>query len=133
MTPPRSAALIALTTLAALALPACSEGEGPQTGAAALEAATTVEDSAGIRIVTTAVTPETPHWRVPSEPELQLGAVEGAPAHLFQRPEFAARLENGTVVVADFGSGQLRYFGTDGAHLTSVGGRGQGPGPVTPP
>lgn len=129
MTPPRGApALIALATLTVLTLAACSEGEPPQPAAPGLEAATTVEDSAGIRIVTTSVTPDTPHWRVPPEPELELGAVEGDAVYLFQRPEFAARLENGNVVVADFGSGQLRFFGPDGSHLRSVGGKGQGPG-----
>jgi hypothetical protein len=110
-----------------------SHDEAPSTPAVeepqpASAAHTTVRDSAGIRIVSTTLAPHTPEWRIPESPELELGAAEGEEAFLFHRPEFAARLENGTIVVADHGSGELRFFDSEGRPLRRVGRRGQGPG-----
>jgi hypothetical protein len=109
--------------------PACGDRPAPAGEGAAAErpAAIEVHDSAGVAIATVRATPGTPHWGVGSEPQLILGQVDGESPYLFQRPEFAARLSNGMVVVADFGSGELRWFDSEGRFVRSVGGKGQGP------
>lgn len=87
-------------------------------------------DSAGIRIVELpdGAWPEERAWRLEAEPVLAIGVVEGAPEYQFSRVQGALRLEDGTVVVADGGSGEIRFYDARGAHLRSVGRRGEGPG-----
>ncbi len=86
-----------------------------------------LRDSAGIAVATMRLTPEVPHWQVGPGPALVLGEVEGELPYMFSRAEFAGRLSDGRIVVADFGSGELRFFGADGRFLRSVGRKGEGP------
>lgn len=87
-----------------------------------------VRDSAGIRIVDVAArVEELPVRSLEAAPELVLG--DGGPDGVeFYRVAGVAHLSDGTVVVADNGSRQLRFFGPDGRRLWDVGGRGGGPG-----
>ncbi len=52
----------------------------------------------------------------------------GSSAMMFERISGGERLEDGSVVVADEGAAEVRKFAADGAHLWTVGGRGEGPG-----
>ena len=112
--------LYALTTLPfIIAAAGCDAEAGP--GAA------TVRDSAGIEIVEHSPGAEPARWQL-GEPTLALGSMDaGGPAELYQ-PLHALRLEDGRVVVANQGTEELRFFGSGGEHLRTVGGTGGGPG-----
>ena len=104
---------------------ACSEGgESPSAGGPG------VTDSAGVCKVSNAGPLWGPGegWRISAEPSLALGAVEAPEAQLFHRIEGVTRLSDGTIVVLDGGSGQLRAFDSSGRHLWSAGSWGDGPG-----
>ena len=105
----------------------CGDGEeGPPP--------TTIRESDGIRIVehSREALDGAPVWRLGSEPVLTLGTIEGAEAFRFFRVRDAA-LWDGRVLVLDGGSAELRIFRTDGTHLRSVGGSGEGPGEYISP
>jgi len=91
--------------------------------------ASVVHDSAGIPIVENArpawSSDEAPH--LAAAPSLVIGD-RPEPAYAFSRVGGAARLADGRVVIADGGSLQLRFFDSAGTFITSVGGRGAGPG-----
>jgi hypothetical protein len=89
-----------------------------------------VRDSAGVEIIENvqAAWPAGQGWRLSEEPLLTIGTVDGEPATVFDAILGVRRLANGTVVVADRRSSELRFFGADGAFLRSVGGEGDGPG-----
>jgi len=107
---------------AAVVWGACASGDRP-----ALEAVT--RDSAGIAIVeNAAVSRGTAEWRFVEPPVVELGVLEGQPAHQFNQVVGATRLSDGRIAVADGGSKELRFFDTKGQHLVSVGGPGEGPG-----
>jgi hypothetical protein len=63
-------------------------------------------------------------------PFLDVGSLAGGPAFEFDIVEDALRLDDGSVVVADFGSRQIRRFGPDGALRWFAGREGDGPGEV---
>jgi hypothetical protein len=87
-------------------------------------------DSAGVTIVESAA----PAWdsteglHLASEPDLTIGVAEGDDAYLFFQIAGALRLPDGRVVVADGGTKEIRFYDSQGMHLSSVGGRGGGPG-----
>jgi hypothetical protein len=87
-------------------------------------------DSAGIRIVES----QAPRWRagegwtVDPEPLIDLAESGTEATHAFYRIRDAARLSNGSIVVADGGSNEIRYFSAEGRFRFSVGRGGQGPG-----
>ena len=68
--------------------------------------------------------------RIPIDtvPALDLGVVEGDTSELFNQVVGATRLADGTVIVADRGSAQLKYFGPDGRLARAAGRKGTGPG-----
>lgn len=90
----------------------------------------TERDSAGVTIVESVrgAWEEGDGWSVGAEPTLQIGVVEGDPAHQFSSVVGVRRLDDGRIVVADRSTAQLRFFGPDGAFLSAVGGPGEGPG-----
>lgn len=65
------------------------------------------------------------------EPALEIGATTGEEAYLLHGVTDALRLADGTVVVANCGSSELRFFDEAGRWLRSAGGRGDGPGEFT--
>ena len=115
--PPALIALIAL---------ACQPADSP-----VRQSGTQVRDSADIRIVENPRPPEGSRlgWRVGGEPAVSIGAMDGEEPYLFQHAIGATRLGDGRIVVADYGSMELRIFdGASGTHLATVGGVGEGPG-----
>jgi hypothetical protein len=106
------AAMAAFTTLV---MPANAGGQG--------------RDSAGVRIIDN----DRPVWtpanavRLASAPAVVIGTGDGE-AHELSSVEGAIRLGDGTIVVADGTTSQLRFFDATGKHVRSVGRRGGGPG-----
>ena len=87
-------------------------------------------DSAGVPVAT-AVTPlwdPGEGWTVASEPEVEIGSVDGLPEYQFADVVAAVRLDNGDIVVADRGASELRSYDADGNFQWRVGGEGEGPG-----
>jgi len=87
-------------------------------------------DSAGVRIVENhrPAWEEGRGWTIGAEPLLRLGVVEGDPALQFEGVTGLARLDDGTVIVADGGAQEVRFFDSMGSPLTVIGGKGEGPG-----
>jgi len=87
-------------------------------------------DSAGIAIIESA-TPlwtGTEGWTVADSPAFVIGVAQGAPAYELDRVRSATRLADGTVVVANSGSRELRFFDVTGRFVHSTGRDGEGPG-----
>ena len=112
-------AFIALATLA------CQ-----QDGNAPVGPAIEVRDSAGIRIVENARPADGSRvgWRVGPEPAVSIGVLEGEDAYMFHWVAGATKLPDGRIVVANYGSGELRVFDASGSHMATWGGEGEGPG-----
>jgi hypothetical protein len=89
-----------------------------------------LRDSAGVAVVEnlTSRWGDSAGWHVTRVPLLSLGAREGDPALQFAGIADAARLSNGTIVVADGRSAEVRFFAGGGALLSISGGQGEGPG-----
>ena len=67
-------------------------------------------------------------WRLDTAPTIRIGEVEGAPNYQFHRITGSLHLRTGTIVVANSGSAELRFYDRTGRHIRSVGRSGQGPG-----
>jgi hypothetical protein len=89
-----------------------------------------VRDSAGIEIVenTQPGWRDADAWRLSDAPTLTMGGTEGDSAHEFFRVAGAVRLSDGTIVVANSGTHELRYFEPDGELRHAIGRKGGGPG-----
>ncbi|MBW3553970.1 MAG: hypothetical protein KY466_10690 [Gemmatimonadetes bacterium] len=88
-----------------------------------------VRDSAGVRLVDLdpAAIAGRAAWEVDDAPVLRLGGAQGTGPEQFHRLAAALRTDHG-VVVADGGSGEIRWFDSTGAHVRTAGGTGEGPG-----
>jgi hypothetical protein len=90
----------------------------------------TRRDSAGIEIVEnpspTATRPDS--VVIGETPMVVIGADTLDPAHELHGPSFAIRLSDGTIVIANTGTNELRFFDAAGKHRRTVGRKGQGPG-----
>ena len=96
--------------------------------AGAQRPASTVVDSAGVRIVTSDPRGSGTYCTLSDEPILKLGVIEGEEPYMFYWVRGANRLSDGSVAVMNNGSGEIRIFGADGRHMRSMGGKGEGPG-----
>jgi hypothetical protein len=87
-------------------------------------------DSAGITIVANAGPSwrEGEAWRLSTEPLVRIGQVEGQNEYLLLGPLSALRLDDGTIVVSNTGTEEIRFYDAEGRHLMTAGGRGGGPG-----
>lgn len=87
-------------------------------------------DSAGIRIVSSSrpAWGNSAPWRVELQPQMVVGRDDHRPGHGLFRVSDIAFLSDGSVVVANGGSGELRVFDRSGALLASMGRAGDGPG-----
>lgn len=122
---PRQAASIHLLGLAALALLAVGCA-GRDSGDPAFQ----VRDSAGVRIVESRRPEWTAGagWTVDFDPLLDLTEIGSGPGHQFERVAEGTRLRDGSIVVAERGASELRFFAADGSLQDRIGGEGQGPG-----
>ncbi len=72
--------------------------------------------------------PREPDLVLADEPLLRIGMFDGPPEYLFGEVTGAIRLEDGSVVVADEQSYEVRLFDANGIHLWTSGQEGEGPG-----
>jgi hypothetical protein len=82
-----------------------------------------VRDSVGITIVENLgpAWTRTSRWRLAGSPSMSLGE-PADPNYAFSRVVGAARLQNGSIVVANGGTQELRWYDRAGSFQTSVGG-----------
>ena len=86
-------------------------------------------DSAGITIAVNSGAPAAAErWSVDAEPVVSTGGSDGPPATMFTVVTSATRLSDGTIVVLENETSELRFFDPGGAHLRTAGGFGEGPG-----
>lgn len=72
-------------------------------------------------------------WRqLDSEPVITIGRIDGPDAVRFDGVTDGFLATDGTIVIADQGSAEVRWFGSDGRILRRTGGRGDGPGEFRP-
>ena len=90
-------------------------------------------DSAGITIVESVRSAwgDSARWRVDPEPLLDLAESGTGDPHDFYFVRSIGRLSDGSLVVANSGSNEIRKFSADGRFLASAGGDGEGPGEFT--
>lgn len=84
-------------------------------------------DSAGVTIVVAAEPIDASLVELDPLPEMSLGGEEEGEDYLFRVAD-ATRLSDGTVVVLDGGSREVRFFAPDGSLRFVTGREGQGPG-----
>jgi hypothetical protein len=58
---------------------------------------------------------------------LTIGATDGPETHVFSRIGGAIRTTDNEIIIADGGSGELRWFDSTGQHKLSIGRKGEGP------
>ncbi len=119
----RSSTLLRLAVAGILPLLAACGGDARAAGPV-------VRDSAGVKIVENSAPAwkEGEGWRLAAEPALDIGMLDGPPQYQFGRVTGAVRLDDGTVVVGDDQSKDLRFFDRTGRYLKTVGREGGGPG-----
>lgn len=67
-------------------------------------------------------------WMVESEPSVTVGTVDGPPETLLYRATSAVVLSDGTIVIGNAGTNELRFFDAGGEFVRSAGSEGEGPG-----
>ncbi len=118
-----------LTTIAAgvvaAATVACQEDAGRPPGLYG-----EIRDSAGIVIVENARPADGSRlgWRIGPEPAVSIGVLEGEEPYMLNWAFNPVRLSDGRIVVANFGTQEVRMFDASGTHLATWGGSGEGPG-----
>ena len=113
--------LARLSLLLACAAAACAREAAPPPTAEIL-------DSAGVRVVLNPPPESAPLWPVGEEPLVEIGGdLSGDPSQALFQVRGAVRLSDGTIVIANAGSHELRWYDPGGLHLRTVGGLGDGP------
>ena len=87
-------------------------------------------DSAGIEIIE-AMRPlwgESSHWSIDPEPLVDLTLTGTGPDHEFFRVRSPKQRPDGSLVLANRGSQQIRFYSPEGQFLGALGGPGEGPG-----
>lgn len=100
-------------------------GDAPSESPTPAEAV--VRDSSGIRIVEN---PDValPRWTLSPQPVLSIGTLDGSEAETLFQVNDVERLSDGSWLVSNGGTQEVRVFDASGAYLRSIGGRGGGPG-----
>ena len=70
---------------------------------------------------------ERPSFRVSEPARLQIGSIDGGESSFFRIAD-VTRLQDGRILVANAGSGELKFFDPQGGFLRSLGRQGEGPG-----
>ncbi len=85
-------------------------------------------DSSGVTIIES-TTPEWQdmQWRLEG-PTLSIGSADGREETQLHRVRAAARMPDGSIVIANSGSAELRVYAPDGRWVRSIGREGDGPG-----
>lgn len=98
--------------------------------AASGDAGSVVRDSAGITIVENrgAAWDASAAWTVSEDPLLDIGVASGPDEYQLYRAWSAVRRSDGTIVIANGGTNELRFFDRSGQYLFTVGRSGEGPG-----
>jgi hypothetical protein len=89
-----------------------------------------VRDSLGITIVEN-IEPawqEGEGWRLSEAPIVHIGVVEGDPEYQLFGSRSSLRMDDGSVVVANTGTQEIRWYDSGGQFVRSAGGAGGGPG-----
>ena len=81
-----------------------------------------------VRVVDNAEPISESPWVINPVPLLSIGEVAGAPEYELFRVTSAIRLSDGSIVVGNGSTADLRWFDTAGRHARTVGRRGSGPG-----
>lgn len=118
-----SIASLGAALLLLLGSSACRDAEPSRRGPS-------VRDSAGIQVVEHRQLDHPGHltWRMPDEPRWVVGGSgEGGEAELF-RVTSVRRAGDGTIIVANSGTHEVRLFGPEGNPIRSFGREGDGPG-----
>jgi hypothetical protein len=87
-------------------------------------------DSSGVEI-RTATRPSWPAdggWRIDTVPSLEIGLESGEEPYQLNRVFEALRVPDGSVLIGNSGSGEIRVFDREGRFQRSIGRRGNGPG-----
>lgn len=89
-----------------------------------------VRDSAEVRIVENSAHewPAGRGWRLASRPTLDIGASEGGPDYQLFQVVGVLRLSDNRIVIANSGTGELRFYDSSGQFISKAGGKGGGPG-----
>ncbi len=89
----------------------------------------TTVDSAGVAIAENVVS-ETRRvlWRIEPQPAVDIGVLEGDEVYQLFNVSDVARFTDGTIVVGNSGSKELRFYDAGGSYLRAAGGAGEGPG-----
>ncbi len=113
---------LALFAVAALAV-ACQSSDRT-------EGLLAVRDSAGVRIMEILGTTwsEGEEWTLSEVPLMEIGVEEGDSVYEMYEVSGARRLSDGRIVVANGGTGELRFYDGNGRFSKSIGRVGKGPG-----
>ena len=90
----------------------------------------THHDSAGIRIIESyqPLWGDSSYWHIDPEPVLDLSESGTGDPHRFYQVRGMKRLSDGSLVVVNGGSDEIRQFSAEGHFVGSAGGPGEGPG-----
>jgi hypothetical protein len=96
---------------------------------------TSVRDSAGITIVENSGEMPTDGggWGLSPDPVLSVGTFQGDSLYALFQVQGAGRLEEGGIVLANAGSGEIRFYSAEGEFVTAMGRKGEGPGEFQSP
>ena len=117
------------TTLSVAAAPQPVEDSLVEDPGAARTRPVEIGDSAGVRVVINGpAKPDDDRWRVLPNPSVQIGLADGPEAYLLARVSGGVILADGTVVILNGATSELRFYDAKGTHLRSAARSGQGPG-----
>src|SRR5688572_11941878 len=91
---------------------------------------TTSTDSSGVLIVHSSapVWSDASAWRIDPAPVVDIGIEAGEEPYQLNRVFDALRVPDGSVLVGNSGSGEIRVFNAAGRYMRSIGRSGNGPG-----
>jgi 6-bladed beta-propeller len=92
-----------------------------------------VETVNGVVTVRNPVIPMYPQGALELEEDLTIGTASGAEEYMFIRLRGLAVDDQGSIITLDQRKPRIDIFSSDGRHIRSIGGRGQGPGEFQTP